>query len=95
MEKILKSAVFFFVFCIFLHENKTKSYDFNRFRKVRERATTIVPWENCPKKESVYPKRDIDIDRLQKIADILQIVTYRLQSLLRDYKKSDRGYKAY
>ena len=70
MEKILKSAVFFFVFCIFPHENKTKSYDFNRFRKVRERATTIVPWENCPKKESVYPKREIDIDRLQKIADI-------------------------
>ena len=70
MEKILKSAAFFFVFCIFLHENKTKSYDFNRFRKVRERATTIVLWENCPKKESVYPKREIDIDRLQKIADI-------------------------
>ena len=70
MEKILKSAAFFFVFCIFLHENKTKSYDFNRFRKVRERATTIVPWEICPKKESVYPKREIDIDRLQKIADI-------------------------
>ena len=91
----MKSAAFFFVFCIFLHENKTKSHDFNRFRKVRERATTIVPWENCPKKESVYPNRDIDIDRLQKIADILQIVTYRLQSLLRDYKKSDGGYKAY
>ena len=70
MEKILKSAAFFFVFCIFLHENNTKSYDFNRFRKVRERATTIVLWEICPKKESVYPKREIDIDRLQKIADI-------------------------
>ena len=91
----MKSAVFFFVFCIFLHENKTKSYDFNRFRKVRERATTIVLWENCPKKESAYPKREIDIDRLQKIADRLQIVSYRLQSILRDYNKSDIGYKAY
>ena len=47
------------------------------------------------KKESAYPKREIDIDRLQKIADRLQIVSYRLQSLLRDYKKSDIGYKAY
>ena len=64
-------------------------------RKVRERATTIVPWENCPKKESTYPKREIDIDRLQKIVDRLQIVSYRLQSLLREYKKSDIGYKAY
>ena len=60
-----------------------------------ERATTIVPWENRPKKESAYPKREIDIDRLQKIADRLQIVSYGLQSLLRDYKKSDIGYKAY
>ena len=31
----------------------------------------------------------------KKIADRLQIVSYRLQSLLRDYKKSDIGYKAY
>ena len=81
--------IYLFIYCIFLHENKTKSHDFNGFRKVRERATAIVPWENCPKKESVHPKREIDIDRLQKIADILQIVTYR------DYKKSDRGSKAY
>ena len=35
-------------------------------RKVRESATTIVLWEHCPKKESDYPKREIDIDRLQK-----------------------------
>ena len=83
---------FLFFFCIFLHENKTKSHDFNRFRKVGERATTIVPWENWPKKESAYPKREIDIDRLQKIAGR---VSYRLQSLLRDYKKPDRDYKAY
>ena len=62
-----KHRIFFFVFCIFLHENKTKSHDFNRFRKVKERATTIVPWENCPKKESAYPKSEIDIDRLQNV----------------------------
>ena len=35
--------------------------------KVRERATSIVLWENCPKKESVYPKREIEIDRLQRL----------------------------
>ena len=80
--------MYFFVFCFFLHENKTKSHNFNRFRKVRERATTIVLWENCPKKESAYPKREIDIDRLQ-------IVSYRLQTLLRDYKKLDIDYKLY
>ena len=58
-------------------------------------ATTIVPWENCPKKENADPKREIDTDRLQKIADRLQIVSYRLQSLLRGNKKSDKDCKAY
>jgi len=58
--------VFFFVFCIFLHENNTKQNDFNSFRKLKEGATIIVPWENWPKKEGAYPKWEIDTDRLQK-----------------------------
>ena len=90
----MKSAVFFFVFCIFLHENKTKSHDFNRFRKVKERATIIVSWEILPKKEGAYPKRETDTDRLQKTTK----VGLRLQSLMIDYKwleKSDLDYKVY
>ena len=62
----------FFVFCIFLFENKIKQHDFNTFRKLREGATTIVLWENSPKKEGAYPKREIDTERLQKITDRLQ-----------------------
>ena len=59
-------AFFFFLFCIFLHENKTKSHDFTTFRKVKEGATIVVSWENSPKKEGACPKREIDMDRLQK-----------------------------
>ena len=40
-----KRRVFFFVFCIFLHENKTKQDNFTTFRKLKERATIIVSWE--------------------------------------------------
>ncbi|EDR07082.1 uncharacterized protein LACBIDRAFT_328413 [Laccaria bicolor S238N-H82] len=53
-----------------------------RFRKLREGATTIVSWEISPKKEGTCPKRVIDTDRLQKIADILQ----KLQKLDIDHK---------
>ena len=72
---------FFFVFCIFLHEKNTKQHDFNIFRKLRKGATTIVSWEISPKKEGACPKREIDTDRLQNMADILQ--------------KSDIDYKVY
>jgi hypothetical protein len=65
-QKIFKSAAFFFVFCVFLHENNTKKHDFNTLEKLRERATTIVPWEISPKKEGTYPKRKFDTDRLQE-----------------------------
>jgi hypothetical protein len=58
---------FFVFFCFFLHENNTKYHDFNTFTKLREGATTFVVWENSPKKESAFPKREIDTDRLQKI----------------------------
>jgi hypothetical protein len=59
-------------FCIFLHEHNTKQHDFNIFRNIKERATIIISWENWPKKEGAYPKRDTDTDRLQKITDELQ-----------------------
>ena len=51
---------------MFLHENKTKSHDFTTFRKVNEGATIVVSWENSPKKEGACPKREIDMDRIQK-----------------------------
>ncbi|KIJ96303.1 hypothetical protein K443DRAFT_107477 [Laccaria amethystina LaAM-08-1] len=75
--KIFLSAVFCFVFCVFLNENQTKQHNFNTFRKPGEGATvristTIVSWENSPKKESGYPEREIDTQRLQKITDRLQ-----------------------
>ncbi|KIJ90012.1 hypothetical protein K443DRAFT_117224, partial [Laccaria amethystina LaAM-08-1] len=47
----------------------------------REGATTFVSWENSPKKEGAFPKREIDTDRLQKITDYK-----RLQKLDIDYK---------
>ena len=58
--------MFFLVFCIFLNKNNTKQHDFNTVRKVREGATIFVSWENWPKKEGAYPKREIDTERLQK-----------------------------
>ena len=92
-KRFWKAPHFFLFFCIFLNENKTKSHDFNTFRKVKERATIVVSWEKWPKKESAYPKREMDTHRLQKL-DIDYTVyikdyksqTYTLQSLLIDYK---------
>ncbi|KIJ94928.1 hypothetical protein K443DRAFT_109646, partial [Laccaria amethystina LaAM-08-1] len=52
------------------------------FTKLREGATTFILWENSPKKEGVYPKREIDSLRLQKLN------RKRLQ-------KSDIDYKVY
>ena len=43
-EKCCVFFVFFF-FRIFLHENKTKQYNFITFRKLKERATIIASWE--------------------------------------------------
>jgi len=43
--------VFFFVFCIFLDENNTKSQDFTTFAKLKEGATIVVPWEIYQKKK--------------------------------------------
>ena len=39
----------------------------------------MVSWEKSPKKESAYPKREINTERLQKNTD-------RLQQLDIDYK---------
>ena len=83
VEHFEKHCVFF-VFCNFLHENNTKSHDFNTFGNLWEGATTIVTWEKSPKKEGAYPKREIDTERLQR-----SLIDYnRLQ-------KSDIDYKAY
>ena len=96
----------FFFFVIFSMKN-TKQHDFNTFRKLREEATIIVSWENWPKKEGAYPKREIGTNRLQMITNRLKKtaknskeseVRHRLQSLLIDYKrwqKSDSDYKVY
>jgi hypothetical protein len=51
---------------IFLHENKTKSHDFNTFKKLRERATTAISWKKSPNKSGPCPKREIDPERLMK-----------------------------
>ena len=79
-----KHHVFFFVFCIFLHENQTKQNDFTTFRKLKERTIIIVLWEIWPKKEGACPKKGnlplTDYKRPQK-------VRHGLQSLLIDYKK--------
>ena len=37
--------------CVFLHENNTKQHDFNKVRKLREKATIIISWEKWPKKK--------------------------------------------
>jgi len=42
----------FFVFCIFLDENNTKSHDFTTFPKLKEGGTIVVPWE-------IYQKRKV------------------------------------
>ena len=47
-------------------ENNAKSDDFNTFRKLRKEATIMVLWENLPKKEGPYCKREMDTIRLQK-----------------------------
>ena len=39
----------------------------------------IISWEIWPKKEGAYPKREIETERWQKIAD-------RLQKSVIDYK---------
>ena len=91
--KVLHFFFVFFFSCIFLNENTTKSHDFNTFRKLKEGATIVVSWEKWPKKESAYPKREMDTHRLQKL-DIDYTVyikdyksqTYTPQSLLIDYK---------
>jgi hypothetical protein len=94
-QKIFKSTAFFSVFCVFLHENNTKKHDFNTAEKLRERTTTIVPWEISPKKEGTYPKREFDTERLQKITGRLQILLIDYKRLQRDYKKSEIHYKVY
>ncbi|KIJ95908.1 hypothetical protein K443DRAFT_108094, partial [Laccaria amethystina LaAM-08-1] len=64
------------------------------FAKLREGATTFVSWENSPKKEGVFPKREIDTDRLQKITVQSLLLYYkRLQKSDIDYKFSHIDYK--
>ena len=59
----------------------------------------MVSWENSPKKEGAYPKREIDTKRLQNYTHRLQQTTkvgYGLQILLINYKrlqKSDIDFK--
>ena len=95
--KDFESATFcFFLFFVFLHENKTKQHNFETFRKLKERPTIIVLWERWPKKEGACLRRETDSDRLQSLLidhRIPQKVGHGLQSLLIDYKrlqKSDR-----
>ena len=69
--------MFFFVFCIFLDENNTKSHDFTTFGKLKEGATLVVPWENYQKRKlhtlkeklalTDYKRSLIDYKRLQKL----------------------------
>jgi hypothetical protein len=66
-QKIFKSAAFFSVFCVFLHENNTKKHDFNTAEKLRERTTTVVPWEISPKKEGTYPKREFELKDYKRL----------------------------
>ena len=80
----------FLLLYIFLHENKTKQFDFTIFGKLKERATIIVLWEKWPKKEGAHPKWETDTDRLQSLPIDYkrpQKVGHGLQSLLIDYKK--------
>ena len=52
----------------------------------------MVSWENSPKKEGAYPKREIDTERLQKNTHRLQQTTKVRHSLkftsltTKDYK---------
>ncbi|KIJ94151.1 hypothetical protein K443DRAFT_110932, partial [Laccaria amethystina LaAM-08-1] len=52
------------------------------FKKIREGATTFVSQEKSPKKEGIYPKREIFTNRLQKTTK----VSHKLQRLDIDYK---------
>ena len=65
----------------------------NTFRKLKKEATIMVWWENSPKKEGAYPKREMDAHQLQKsiytttfTGKRLQKVGHRLQILLIYYK---------
>ena len=71
-SKIFKSAMFFFVFCIFLDENNTKSHDFTTFGKLKEGATIVILLEN-------YQKR-----KLHTLKEKLALTDYK-RSLI-DYK---------
>ena len=72
---IFLSAVFF-VFWIFFNENNIKQHNFNIFRKLRDRATIIVLWENWPKKEGASPIRVNDADRQHEITNTPQKSVY-------------------
>ena len=74
-QEIFLTAVFF-VFCIFFNENNIKQHHVNTFRKLRDRATIIVVWKNCPNKEGASPMRVNDTDRQHEITDAPQKWVY-------------------
>ena len=80
-EEIFLSAAFF-VFCIFLNGNNIKQYNFNTFRKLRNRATIIVLWEKWPEKEGASPKRVNVTGRQHEITDTPQKSVYISYSCL-------------
>ena len=80
-KKQKKTRRFSKSFTSYLHNHSILEHNLNRFWKLQCRATTIVSWEISPKKECACPKREIDTDKLQNKADILQ--------------KSDIDYKVY
>jgi hypothetical protein len=67
------SKASFFLFCILLNKNNSKSNPFNTFRKLREGATTFVSSEKSPKWGGACPKKEINTGGLQSVADRLQM----------------------
>ena len=91
--KISLSAAFFFVFCIFLHENNSKSHDFNTFIKWWEGAIIVASWEKIDPKWKVHtPKRKLTLTGYKRLqADHKSrlwttISTNKLQKSDIDYK---------
>jgi len=71
--KDFQKGCVFFVFCIFLDENNTKSHDFTTFGKLTEGATIVVPWE-------IYQKR-----KLHTLKEKLALTSVH-KSSLQDWK---------
>ena len=71
--------------CIFLNENKTKSHDFNTFRKLKERTPIIVSWEMLSKRKLFALKGKLTLTDYKVYWQTMK-VGLRLQCLRIDYK---------